>query len=513
MKIVERRGCEVKRIAIAGILTECNDFTSALITEDDFERVELLRGPQMLERTDGVVGGSLSELAKHADFLPVPLLFTSTSPGGALTDQCFTKFHDEIIELTKKAGHLDGVLLLLHGAAVSVSVADIEGELLQSVRKVVGDEIPIMVTLDLHAHITEKMVALSTALFGWETYPHMDSFTTGARAADLIVRTIKKEVSPVQVMARVPVLTSAINASTERPGPFYDLMRKAKSWEQAGKCLSSSVFLVHPYIDRPDMGSGALIVTDNDPEGAAAMAREIAQEYWDRRQEFEPEVWKPDAAIRDAIKKGSSRSVLTEVADTCGGGSAGDCVAVLHALLEVDSNIKAIYPVVSPTAAATAVAAGIGSEVDLLVGAEIDKKWGPPVKIKGHVLNISDGSYIYQGGVWDGAAGHMGATAVVRVGAIDIVIATFPTYEWRDEQYRSLGLDPADYQLIVVKNPMNYFMTYSPIADHFYVIDSPGPTPATCKSLTYTQMQRPFFPFDNSIPGDPVKVFGALGHQ
>lgn len=497
----------MKRIAIAGILTECNDFTSALITEDDFERVELLRGQQMLERSDGVVGGALSELAKYPDFLPVPLLFTSTIPGGALTDQCFTKFHDEIIELTKQAGHLDGVLLLLHGAAVSVSVADIEGELLQSVRKVVGADIPIMVTLDLHAHITEKMVALSTALFGWETYPHMDSFTTGARAAKLIVRTIKKEVSPVQVMARVPVLTSAINASTERPGPFYDLMKKAKKWEHAGKCLSSSVFLVHPYIDRPEMGSGALIITDNDPETAATMAREIAQEYWDRRQEFEPEVWKADAAIRDAVKKVPSRSVLTEVADTCGGGSAGDCVAVLRALLEIDTNIKAIYPVVSPQAAATAIAAGIGSEVDLSVGAEIDKKWGPPVNLKGHVLKISDGDFMYQGGVWDGASGHMGDTAVVRVGAIDIVIATFPTYEWRDEQYRSLGLDPADYHLIVVKNPMNYFMTYSPIADNFYVIDSPGPTPATCKSLVYKQMQRPFFPFDDLIPGDPIKTY------
>jgi microcystin degradation protein MlrC len=499
----------VKRIAIAGILTECNDFTSALITEDDFERVELLRGEHMLERSDGVVGGALRELSQHPDFVPVPLLFTSTIPGGALTDQCFTKFHDEIIELIKQAGHLDGVLLLLHGAAVSVSVDDIEGELLQSVREVVGADIPIMVTLDLHAHITEKMVALSTALFGWETYPHMDSFTTGARAAKLIVRTIKKGVFPVQAMARVPVLTSAINASTERPGPFYDLMKKAKNWEHAGKCLSSSVFLVHPYIDRPEMGSGALIVTDGDPESAAAMAREIAQEYWDRRQEFEPEVWKADAAIRDAIKKGSKRSVLTEVADTCGGGSAGDCVAVLHALLEIDSNIKAIYPVVSPHAAATAIAAGIGSEIDLSIGAEIDKKWGPPVKIKGHVLKISDGDFMYQGGVWDGASGHMGATAVVRVGAIDIVIATFPTYEWRDEQYRSVGLDPADYQLIVVKNPMNYFMTYSPIADNFYVIDSPGPTPATCKSLVYKKMQRPFFPFDDSIPSDPVKIFGV----
>ena len=502
----------MKRIAIAGILTECNDFTSALITEADFERVELLRGDQMLKRNDGVVGGALSELAKHPNFTPVPLLFTSTIPGGALTDQCFSTFHDEIIERAKNAGQFDGVLLLLHGAAVSESVADIEGELLESMRKVVGYDIPIMVTLDLHAHITEKMVALSTALFGWETYPHMDSFTTGARAADLIVKTINREVNPVQVMAKVPVLTSAINASTERPGPFFDLMKKAKKWEHEDKCLSSSVFLVHPYIDRPNMGSGALIVTDNDPQAAAQMAREIAQEYWDRRQEFEPDVWKPEDAIRDALHNKVGRSVLTEVADTCGGGSAGDCVAVLRALLEIDPEIKAIYPVVSPQAAALAAEAGIGSQIELHVGAEIDKKWGPPVKISGTVLKVSDGNYMYQGGVWDGASGHMGTTAVVRVGALDIVIATFPTYEWRDEQYRSLGLDPADYKLIVVKNPMNYYMTYHPIADNFYVIDSPGPTPATCKSLVYKQMQRPFFPFDDVIPGDVVKIFGAV-HQ
>lgn len=503
----------MKRIAIAGILTECNDFTSSLITEADFERVELLRGPQILERKDGVVGGAVSELAKHANFTPVPLLFTSTIPGGALTDECFSTFHDEIIQRAEQSGQIDGVLLLLHGAAVSESVADIEGVLLESMRKVVGFEIPIMVTLDLHAHITEKMVALSTALFGWETYPHMDSFTTGARAADLIVRTINQQVKPVQVMARVPVLTSAINASTERPGPFYDLMHKAKKWEHAGRCLSSSVFLVHPYIDRPEMGSGALIVTDNDPQAAAEMAREIAQEYWDRRQEFEPEVWKPADAVRDALTEKRGRSVLTEVADTCGGGSAGDCVAVLRAMLESSLSPKAIYPVVSPQAAEIASKAGVGSDVEIYVGAEIDKKWGLPVKIKGVVLKVSDGNFMYQGGVWDGASGHMGPTAVVRVGSIDIVLATFPTYEWRDEQYRSLDLDPADYQLIVVKNPMNYFMTYNSLADNFYIIDSPGPTPATCKSLVYHQMKRPFFPFDDSIPGDPVKVFGAVNQK
>lgn len=499
----------MNRIAIAGILTECNDFTSALITQADFERVELLRGEQMLARRDGVVGGALTELAKHDGFTPVPLLFTSASPGGALTDHCYQEFHDEIMAGLKsehEKSALDGVLLLLHGAAVSVSVADIEGELLKSARAIVGDQIPIMVTLDLHAHITEKMVTLSTALFGWETYPHMDSFTTGARAANLLVRTLKGEVNPVQIMAQVPVLTSAINASTERAGPFFDLMKKLKSWEKAGEILSGSLFLVHPYIDRPEMGSGALIITDADPKEAAAKARLIAQEYWDRRQEFEPEVWKVDAAIAAASKDSSKRSVLSEVADTCGGGSAGDCVAVLKGLLATDRSIKSIYPVVSPKAAALAIAAGVGANISVDVGGEIDPKWGAPAKVNGQVLKISNGDYIYQGGVWDGAAGHMGPTAVIRVGAIDIVIATFPTYEWRDEQYRSLGLNPADYQIIVVKNPMNYFMTYSDIASDFYIIDSPGPTPATCKALTYTQRQRPFFPFDQEVP-NPVRLF------
>jgi microcystin degradation protein MlrC len=156
---------------------------------------------------------------------------------------------------------------------------------------------------------------------------------------------------------------------------------------------------VHPYVDRPEMGSGALFVTNNDPQSAAKMAREIAQEYWDRRQEFEPEVWKAEAAIHDAIENQTGRSVLTEVADTCGGGSAGDCVAVLRALLDIDVNIKAIYPVVSPNAAALAIKAGVGSEVNLQIGAEIDKKWGAPVKIKGTVLNVSDGHFTYQGGL------------------------------------------------------------------------------------------------------------------
>lgn len=500
----------VRRIAIAGILTECNDFTSAFIEIADFERAELLRGDEILNRTDGIVGGTLQELAKDSQFQPVPLLFASASPGGALTDNCFLALHNEIIERLKAAGPLDGVLLLLHGAAVAQSVDDVEGELLNSVREVVGAQIPIMVTLDLHAHITEKMVALSTALFGWETYPHMDSFTTGGRAANLLMRTLRGEVSPVQVMAKVPVLTSAINASTERPGPFFDLMKKAKKLEPAGEILSSSIFLVHPYIDRPDMGSGALIITDNDPDLAAEIADGLAQEYWDRRREFEPTVWKPEAGVDEALAAVASSVVLTEAADCVGGGAAGDCTATLRAMLDSKASFTAIYPVVSPLAAAQAHQAEVGEIIKVLIGGEIDNKWGAPLEIEAEVIALNLGEFTYVGGIWNGAVGRMGPSALLRVRGIDILVTTFATYEWHGEQYRSMGLNPAKYKIIVAKNPMNYFMTYHDITNEFFIIDSPGPTPATCTALTYNKMQRPFFPFDAEIEGARPHLFGAV---
>ncbi len=475
----------------------------------DFERVEALRGSQMMTATSGVLGGALTKLG---DVEVVPLFFTSTSPGGPLSDSCYFTLRDEILERMRTAQSyekLDGVLLLLHGAAVSESVDDIEGDLLLRVREIVGLEIPIMVTLDLHAHITQEMMKLSTALFGWETYPHMDAYTTGARAAKMMVRTLKGEINPVQAMAKVPVLTSAVNGSTEYSGPFFDLMKKAKAWEHEGKVLSSSVFLVHPYIDRPKMGSGALFITDGDLELAKECASEIASEYWQRRAEFEPEVWSPAAAIKEGLTI-DGPVVLSEVADTVGGGAAGDCIAVLRTLIESGTTESAIYPVVDAPAAAQCHAAGVGAEILVNLGHSVNPRWGKPLQLNVKILKLSDGKFTYVGGIWSDRTGDMGASALVQIGSIKIVIASHPTYEWRDEQFRLVGIDAADeIKFIVAKNPMNYHMAYGSIAKQFFIIDSKGPTPATCKGLIYTKMKRPFFPFDTDIPDLVPEIISA----
>ncbi|MCY4632586.1 MAG: M81 family metallopeptidase, partial [bacterium] len=242
------------RVAVGGILTECNDFGGQPIDVAAFERFELRYGDDVLEVAGGVMGGMLEVLAER-EATPVPLLFASTSPGGPLTDECYGTLRRDLLTALKRVIPVDAVLLALHGAAVSETVHDIEGDLLAAARALVGPGVPIVATLDLHAHVTEAMVTNADGLVAWETYPHRDSYTTGRRGAALVVDAAVGAATPTMVMAKVPVLTGAVYGSTEGEGPFADMMRKAKRLEARPDVLSTSMFLVHPFIDRPGMGS------------------------------------------------------------------------------------------------------------------------------------------------------------------------------------------------------------------------------------------------------------------
>ena len=492
------------RVAVGGILTECNDFGGTPIDVAAFERFELRYGDDVLGVAGGVMGGMLEVLAERGA-VPVPLLFASTSPGGPLTDECYETLRRDLLAALERVVPVDAVLLALHGAAVSESVHDIEGDLLAAARALAGPGVPIVATLDLHAHVTEAMVTNADGLVAWETYPHRDSYTTGRRGAALLVDAAVGTARPTMVMAKVPVLTGAVHGSTEGDGPFADMMRKAKRLEDRPDVLSTSMFLVHPFIDRPGMGSGGLVITDDDPGGARAAAVALAEEYWQRRHEFEPDMSTPAEAVRQGLDIDDRPVVLMETADACGGGAAGDSVACIAALLEFAPDAASVAPVVDPEAAARCHAAGVGAEVTLRLGHRLDPRWGDPITVGGTVEAMTDGRFVYEGGIWEGVVGEMGPTAVLRAGGLRIVIATHPTYEWTGEQYASVGVDAHAPKFAVAKNPMNYRMVYpdAPVI----VIDSPGPTPASVRSLPFQRMQRPFFPLDDDIPALRPTVF------
>lgn len=483
------------RIAIGGIFTECNQFGGERIDMDWFARYDLRRGDEILEMEDGVVGGMLQALWERPVEI-APLIYAGACPGGEVSADCYRELKGELLERLRAALPVDGVLLPLHGAAVVEGIGDLEGDLLAAVREVVGEDVPLVATLDLHAHVSAAMARHADGLVAWETYPHRDALTTGMRGARLLLDALDGRCRPVMAVAKVPVITSAIHGSTEGDDPFARVMRFAKEFEQEEDVLSTSVFLVHPNLDLPDMGSGGLVITDGDAERAEELARRIASLYWDLRRELEPEVHAPRTAIERGMEIDGGPVVLVEAADCCGGGAAGDSVATLTALLDAGIDQLSLAPVVDAAAAALCQRAGAGAEIELELGHRHDPRWGKPLRVRGRVLRVSDGKFAYLGGIFAGTGGNMGPSAVLASGAVQVLVTTHATYDWLDEQYRAMGLDPTAAKFVVAKNPMNYRMAYGELAKAVFILDTPGPTPATVRHLPYRNLQRPFFPAD-----------------
>lgn len=493
-------GQQGHRIAVGGILTECNQLGGIPIDLGWFERYELRRGEEVLTADAGVLGGMLQVLREaHADI--VPLIFASACPGGPLTADCYDRLKAELLDRLRAALPVGGVLLPLHGSAAAENAPDLEGDLIRAVRQTVGPSVPVVATLDLHAHVTADMVRFADALIAWETYPHRDAFPTGVRGARMLLCALKGRHRPTMAMAKVPVITGAVRGSTEGDDPFADLMRAAKAHEGRDRVLSTSVFLVHPFLDQPDMGSGALVITDGDRDGAVRLARGLAEKYWSRRFDLEPKVLPPREAIARGLKVEGGPVLLVETADCCGGGAAGDSAATLKALLQMGVPLPSLVPVVDPDAAAACHRAGPGREVTVSIGHRLDPRWGQPVTVTGRVVRLSDGRFRYAGGIWDGVEGNMGPSAVLSIGAVQALVTTHGAYDWADEQFRAVGLSPPDAKFIVVKNPMNYRMAYGPIARAAFILDTPGPTPATIRGVRYKHLKRPYFPLDQDILG------------
>jgi microcystin degradation protein MlrC len=481
---------------------ECNELGGVATDIEVFARQDLHRGDACLHVDTGVVGGALEALRAEAAEL-IPTVHADSCAAGPLTSDCYRQIKRDITEPLRAALPVDGVLLLLHGAATAEDVGDLEGDLLRSVREIVGQEVPIVATLDLHAHVTGEMVRYADALLAWETYPHVDQRETGGRAARMLLDILAGKCRPTMAMAKAPVITGALNGSTEGDSPFAQSMRIAKALEGRDGVLSTSVFLVHPSLDQPGMGSGALVITDDDLDKAQALAVELTEGYWSRRFDLEPTLHTPEAAIEEGLRVDGGPVLLVECADCCGGGAAGDSVAALRALLDADVDVRALTPVVDPGAAAMCHKAGGGNQVTLALGHNVDRQWGEPINVTGTVERLSDGQFVYTG-ARAGVDGNMGPSSVLRIGGIQVLITTYATYDWADEQYRAVGLNPLDVKFIVVKNPMNYRLAYGDNPKAAYILDTPGPTPATFRHVRYKKLQRPYFPADEGWEFSPT---------
>jgi microcystin degradation protein MlrC len=488
------------RIAIASILQESNTFSPVYTRYEDFSPVF---GKAVLARHEGKLtemGGFLNILrgAKdHIDVVPVCAAWAITA--NRLLRADFERLLREFESGLRRANP-DALLLAMHGAQTAEGEDDVEGCVLSIARGILGPDRPIVLTLDLHANITARMVSQASAIVGYHTYPHIDMFETGQKAARLLLRMLQGEARPTMAFRKLPLIIPAENSQTYR-GPMHKLIQAAQKLEAAGKAEAVSIFPVQPWMDIAEMGCAVVAVTNNDARAAQRHADSLAARLWKNKTDYDVHLVSVPDALAAAERIEGGPVVLAESSDSTGSGSPGDSTGVLKHLLKAKLSGTAAIFLVDPATVATAIDAGIGATVKMSIGGAFDRKHSKPVPVTARVKLISDGRWTARArGYNTGITTDMGRSVVLESGQVLILVAERSSMTVDPELFRSHGIDPVYCKIVVVKSPNGFRAAYEPIAKGIFLVDTPGVSTANLTTLPFQRVPRPIYPLDAATP-------------
>lgn len=483
------------RLAIAGIVHESNSFSPVPTELADFE---VLRDAEILEHhrdASSTVTGYL-DACREAGVTAVPLVLSSATPSGPITENAFETLLAEMLHRIAAEGPWDGVLLSLHGAAVADAQDDADGEILRRVRGVIGPDVPLAATLDMHANVSPGMVEHADVIAVWKTNPHVDPQPRGRRAAELIIATARGEIRPTSSLRQIPIALNILKQYTNAD-PMRSLVTALDELAARDGVLDASLAEGFPWADVPAMGMSALVITDRDPARAAALADELADTVWGRREEFDAAAPSPAEAVRGAMEAGELPVLLLDVGDNIGGGAPGDSVTLLHEVRRQGAT-GVVATVAAAGAARACHEAGVNAKVSLTIGAVTDDRIGPPFTFEGTVTAVSDGQFEDPMPTHGGKRYYdAGPSAAIDIGdGNTIVVTTLAMNSHSPVQLTSLGLELADYRAIVAKGVNSPLAGYLPVVASHTFVDTPGCSASDLSSLTYERRPVPMLPFE-----------------
>jgi microcystin degradation protein MlrC len=485
-------------IAIGQFAQESHSFAPVLGSWAHFEAGHLLRDAELLAHFRGTrtaIGGAL-DVAQAQQIEVAPLMACFATSAGPLAQEVFDTLLAELVERLQSSLPVDGVLMVLHGAMLAEHNDDATGRVLAAVRDVVGPDVPLVGTLDLHANVTRHMVNSADVLVGYKTFPHVDMYETAEHGMRLLLDRIEGRITPVTALRRLPMILPGENGKTT-DGPFSEVMQQAIALEQQPGLLAVSAFSVQPWFDVPDVGCSILVTTDGDAARAEHEADRLADEFWARRDDFAVEMVPLAQAIDRAVKAERGPVIFSDSADAPSSGAPGDSNAILRALLAVGVQVPSLVNIVDPEAVDAAICAGVGTIVRLHVGAKSTSLFGDPLAVTGQVRLISDGAFRHKGPGFHGAKFQRGRTVVVQIGSIYLQIMERAVIQWDAELYRSVGLEPRNARIVVVKSPAGFRADYEPFAADIMIVDAPGICSPHLKSFPWQRIRRPCYPLDD----------------
>ncbi len=518
------------RIPLLGISHETNTFSTVPADYGQFVRSGILRGAQITDAystAQYTISGYL-EAAEELGFEIVPLMYANTGPIGTITKDAYDRLTAEMFGMLKEGGPWDAVLISNHGAAVSEEFPDMDGEFCRAVREIVGDDIPIGITLDMHANVSKEIVEHTDICVVWRTNPHLDPKVRGRKCAELTVRAARGEIQPAQWIEMPPVFVNIVKQFTGEE-PMKSFVDDCIASNDIPGILDTSVAEGYPYADVAKMGMSWIAIADRGDENLArSVAEGMAKRAWERRAELNIRLPAVSEALEMALEAyvaprafgdadevpidgtalamgeadadGKARPgpiVLMDVGDNIGGGSAADSTHILAEAVArgIAGFLQTLY---DPEAVVACVEAGVGETVSLDVGGKTDEMHGKPVNVTGTVCAISDGKY-EEHGASHGGFRYYDAGVCVRLdtdGGQTILLTSKRAGNTTRSQMYHIGIFPETYRIIVAKGVVSPRPAYQPIAGKVIIVNTPGVTTADMLTFQYRHRRIPLYPLE-----------------
>jgi len=483
------------RLALFQMGQETDTFNPSSTMMHDFEGFGLYEGQELLDKLvgSGTVGGfQVAVKDAAADIEMVPLSRGWAGAGGRITAEALRFFEARLRRDLAAAGSIDGLAMHLHGACAADGFDDVEGQLLAIAREALGPRVPVVLTLDHHANITQRKIDNCTALVGFRTQPH-DPFETGIASTQLLIRLVAGEVAPTTAWRKLRLISHQEQYLTSG-GPMKIWFDRARELERDPRILTISNFPMQPWLDIEEGGWATVVVTDGDQELAERLADEMANLAWSMRAEFQVKSsLPPDAAVRAADGEGRGLVVLSDTGDSVFGGAAGDSTVLIESMLRVGITGRALVPLVDAAAVGVLAAAASGSTVTVTLGGGISGFYRP-LELTGVVRRVGSGHMIVNDFFMPEF--DMGRTAVFEVGKVTILVSEHAGIGGNHPAvYRAFGIEPEDCRMVVLKTASN-FQYYTPFASLVIRVDTAGPTQSDIRTLDWKRIPRPIYPLD-----------------
>jgi microcystin degradation protein MlrC len=507
------------RIAVLGFSIECNRF-APVATEADFRERTLLRGADLLVEARAPAPRMLGELPGFAaamdaagPWIPVPSVLAMAEPNGPVDQAFFDRLMQDWEHDLTAAGRVDGVYVVLHGAGLTTKDHDPEGTLLALIRRIVGPDVPVVATFDLHANVSDRDVTLVDGFIGYRTNPHLDMYDRGAEAAALLRRLIggtRTFLSRIRLPIVPPTVTQLTGKDApNRPyGELIDLgQQRMAEAPYAGRILNVSVLGGFAFADTPFNGLTA-VVTATDQAAADMLAREIAVAGWERRARFRPVLTSLEEAVR--LAKATEDRVrpalaFADVADNPGGGGRGNTMAILQAFHAAEVRDALVGIIHDPDLAAEAHDKGVGASLEARFNRSGGDAFSKPFQASGTVAALLNRPIRGRRGIYANNTLDLGKAAALRLAGLTVVVVS-NRFQCADPMFfEAFGLDIAASRVVVVKSRGHFRGGFDEFFGHDQIIevDAPGLTSPILSRFPWRHMPRPVLPIDDTAEWTP----------